>query len=55
VRSILTQVLERATLRVPEWPADTPPRGRVGEHGPELAELLDTLQGLARRHPAATW
>jgi ring-1,2-phenylacetyl-CoA epoxidase subunit PaaC len=55
VRSVLTQVLERATLRVPEWPADTPPRGRVGEHGPELAELLDTLQGLARRHPAATW
>jgi ring-1,2-phenylacetyl-CoA epoxidase subunit PaaC len=55
VRSVLTQVLERATLRVPEWPADTPPRGRVGEHGPELAELLGTLQGLARQHPAATW
>ena len=55
VRSVLTQVLERATLRVPEWPADTPPRGRVGEHGPELSELLGTLQGLARQHPAATW
>jgi ring-1,2-phenylacetyl-CoA epoxidase subunit PaaC len=55
VRSVLTQVLEHATLRVPEWPADTPPRGRVGEHGPELAELLGTLQGLARQHPAATW
>ena len=55
VSSVLTQVLDRATLRVPEWPADTAPRGRVGEHGPELAELLGTLQGLARQHPAATW
>ncbi|MGY1760975.1 1,2-phenylacetyl-CoA epoxidase subunit PaaC [Geodermatophilus sp. SYSU D00779] len=55
VSSVLTQVLDRATLRVPGWPADTAPRGRVGEHGPELAELLGTLQGLARQHPAATW
>ena len=55
VRHVLTEVLERATLTVPAWPADTPPRGRVGEHGPELAELLGTLQGLARQHPAATW
>ncbi len=55
VSSVLTQVLDQATLRVPEWPADTAPRGRVGEHGPELAELLGTLQGLARQHPAATW
>ena len=55
VRDVLRTVLERATLTVPEWPADTPPRGRVGEHGPELTELLATLQGLARQHPAATW
>jgi ring-1,2-phenylacetyl-CoA epoxidase subunit PaaC len=55
VHSVLTQVLERATLRVPDWPADATPRGRVGEHGPELTALLDTLQGLARQHPAATW
>ncbi|SDC59990.1 ring-1,2-phenylacetyl-CoA epoxidase subunit PaaC [Geodermatophilus telluris] len=55
VHDVLTTVLERATLRVPAWPADTPPRGRAGEHGPELAALLETLQGLARRHPAATW
>jgi ring-1,2-phenylacetyl-CoA epoxidase subunit PaaC len=55
VSSVLTQVLDQATLRVPEWPADSAPRGRVGEHGPELAELLGTLQGLARQHPAATW
>ena len=55
VRAVLTQVLERATLAVPDWPADAPPRGRLGEHGPELTELLGTLQGLARQHPAATW
>ncbi len=55
VRSVLTEVLGRATLRLPDWPADAPPRGRLGEHGPELTELLDGLQGLARRHPAATW
>ena len=55
VHSVLTQVLDQATLRVPDWPADVPPRGRVGEHGPELTALLDTLQGLARQHPAATW
>jgi len=55
VHAVLTEVLERATLTVPEWPADASPRGRLGEHGPELAELLDVLQGLAREHPAATW
>jgi ring-1,2-phenylacetyl-CoA epoxidase subunit PaaC len=55
VHEVLGQVLERATLRVPDWPADAPPRARLGEHGPELTELLDTLQGLARQHPAATW
>jgi ring-1,2-phenylacetyl-CoA epoxidase subunit PaaC len=55
VRGVLTQVLERATLRVPAWPGDAPPRGRLGQHGPELGELLGTLQGLARQHPAATW
>jgi ring-1,2-phenylacetyl-CoA epoxidase subunit PaaC len=55
VRSVLTQVLDQATLRVPDWPADVPPRGRAGEHGPELTGLLQTLQGLARQHPAATW
>jgi ring-1,2-phenylacetyl-CoA epoxidase subunit PaaC len=55
VVSVLTTVLERATLRVPDWPQPAPPRGRVGEHGPELTEVLSTLQGLAREHPAATW
>ena len=55
VREVLTTVLQRATLRVPEWPDDAPPRGRDGVHGEELTELLTELQGLAREHPAATW
>jgi ring-1,2-phenylacetyl-CoA epoxidase subunit PaaC len=55
VHGVLTQVLEQATLQVPAWPADAPPRGREGEHGPALIELLVGLQGLARQHPAATW
>ncbi len=55
VRDVLTEVLTRATLRVPAWPAAAPPRGRVGDHGPELAELLGVLQGVARAHPETTW
>jgi ring-1,2-phenylacetyl-CoA epoxidase subunit PaaC len=55
VRDVLTTVLERATLTVPAWPAEGPSRGRLGEHGAELTELLAGLQGLAREHPAATW
>jgi ring-1,2-phenylacetyl-CoA epoxidase subunit PaaC len=55
VRGVLTEVLTRATLVVPPWPAGSAPRGREGRHGPEVAELLSVLQGLARRHPAATW
>jgi ring-1,2-phenylacetyl-CoA epoxidase subunit PaaC len=55
VRDVLTQVLEKATLTVPPWPDDAAPRGRLGEHGPELADLLGPLQSLAREHPAATW
>jgi ring-1,2-phenylacetyl-CoA epoxidase subunit PaaC len=55
VAGVLTQVLRQATLDVPAWPADAPPRGRSGQHGAELPELLGTLQGLARQHPAATW
>jgi ring-1,2-phenylacetyl-CoA epoxidase subunit PaaC len=55
VRDVLTSVLTDATLDVPAWPDDAAPRGRLGEHGPELPELLASLQGLAREHPAATW
>ena len=55
VRDVLTEVLEKATLTVPPWPDDVAPRGRLGEHAPELADLLGPLQSLARQHPAATW
>ena len=55
VRSVLTAVLDQATLQVPDWPADVPPRGRLGIRTPEAVVLLATLQGLARQHPAATW
>jgi ring-1,2-phenylacetyl-CoA epoxidase subunit PaaC len=55
VRGVLTEVLSRATLAVPGWPADVPARGRTGQHSPELGTLLTELQGLARQHPAATW
>jgi ring-1,2-phenylacetyl-CoA epoxidase subunit PaaC len=55
LREVLTHVLGRSTLRVPPWPEPAPPRGRLGQHGPEVAELVGTLQSLARLHPAATW
>jgi ring-1,2-phenylacetyl-CoA epoxidase subunit PaaC len=55
VRDVLAEVLGRATLAVPTPPEDREPAGRLGRHGPELTELLSTLQGLAREHPAATW
>jgi ring-1,2-phenylacetyl-CoA epoxidase subunit PaaC len=55
VRDVLTVVLSRATIAVPPWPEDDRPRRRGGDHGPELAELLEGLQGLARTHPGATW
>ncbi|MCZ2805494.1 phenylacetate-CoA oxygenase subunit PaaC [Modestobacter sp. VKM Ac-2983] len=55
VRDVLTLVLERATLTVPEWPAPQPSRGRAGEHSAEFTALLTELQSTAREHPAATW
>ena len=55
VTSVLTQVLDQATLQLPAWPEDTPPRGRTGQYCPDRTELLGTLQGLARRHPEAAW
>jgi ring-1,2-phenylacetyl-CoA epoxidase subunit PaaC len=55
LREVLTHVLQQATLQVPAEPEPAPPRGRLGQHGPEVAELVGTLQSLAREHPAATW
>jgi ring-1,2-phenylacetyl-CoA epoxidase subunit PaaC len=55
VRGVLDEVLARATLTVPDAPADREPAGRLGRHGPDLTALLSTFQGLARQHPAASW
>jgi ring-1,2-phenylacetyl-CoA epoxidase subunit PaaC len=55
VCGVLADVLAQATLTAPRWPDDAPPAGREGRHGPGLAALLGTLQGLAREHPAASW
>ena len=53
---MLTQVLERATLRVPDWPADAAAaRPRSASTGRSWPSCSATLQGLAREHPAATW
>ena len=29
--------------------------GRQGNHGPELVDLLEAMQGIFRSDPAATW
>jgi ring-1,2-phenylacetyl-CoA epoxidase subunit PaaC len=55
VLDVLSEVLTRATLPVPAAPGAAAPAGRLGVHGPELAELVGTLQALARQHPDATW
>jgi ring-1,2-phenylacetyl-CoA epoxidase subunit PaaC len=55
VLAVLDAVLHRATIQPPPWPGAARPRGRLGEHGPEVPDLLAGLQGLARRHPEATW
>ena len=53
---MLTEVLERATLRVPGWPADAPPaRPRSASTVRSWPSCSAALQGLAREHPAATW
>ncbi len=50
VRGVVTQ----ATLTWPDV-APAPGGGRRGEHTPDLAEMLDEMQGLHRAHPGATW
>lgn len=58
VEEVLAQVIERATLSVP----DVPPAGTVGGlggrqgvHTEKLDHALVVMQALARRHPGATW
>lgn len=56
--AVLAQVLERATLAVP----DLPPvgtiggrSGRQGVHTERLGHVLAEMQSVARAHPGATW
>jgi ring-1,2-phenylacetyl-CoA epoxidase subunit PaaC len=48
---VLAQVLDAATLRRPGPVPEHEPTG----HGPELAEILDEMQGLARTISGGTW
>jgi ring-1,2-phenylacetyl-CoA epoxidase subunit PaaC len=50
----LTQVVERATLAVPEV-ASALGGGRQGLHTEHLGHLLAEMQHLHRSHPGATW
>ncbi len=54
VHGVLAQVLEAATLDTPAVAA-AEGGGRDGRHGPELAEMLEEMQSVARAHPEATW
>lgn len=54
VDAVLGEVLTAAGLPEPDVTAD-PGGGRNGRHAPELADLLDELQSVARAHPGATW
>ena len=56
--AVLDQVLDAATLTRPDRPAMGPLGGRGGRQGVHteaLGHVLDQMQGLARRHPGATW
>ncbi|OZM78167.1 phenylacetate-CoA oxygenase subunit PaaI [Pseudonocardia sp. MH-G8] len=56
--AVLDQVLAAATLTRPDRPAMGPLGGRGGRQGVHteaFGHVLDQMQGLARRHPGATW
>ncbi|MBO0872149.1 MAG: phenylacetate-CoA oxygenase subunit PaaC [Pseudonocardia sp.] len=58
VTAVLTHVLARATLAVPDRPPAGPIGGRGGRdglHTEALGHLLAEMQSLARAHPDATW
>src|SRR4051812_33120778 len=48
---VLAQVLDAATLRHP----GPVPEHEPSAHGPELAQILDEMQGLARTIPGGVW
>lgn len=55
---VVARVLDAATLTRPDRPAAGTIGGRGGRQGVHteaLGHVLDVLQGLARRHPGATW
>ena len=55
VHDVLVQVLTAATLEAPAAFPEPVLAGRSGDHGPELAPLLQEMQEVARAHPEATW
>ncbi|WP_028927131.1 1,2-phenylacetyl-CoA epoxidase subunit PaaC [Pseudonocardia acaciae] len=58
VTAVLTHVLHRATLSLPERPPAGPIGGRSGRdglHTEALGHVLAEMQSLARAHPDATW
>ncbi|ETX29783.1 1,2-phenylacetyl-CoA epoxidase subunit PaaC [Roseivivax isoporae] len=52
---IVTEVLEEATLGVPEGRADVQKGGRQGRHTEHLGYLLAEMQFLQRAYPGAEW
>ena len=55
---VVAQVLDAATLTVPEAPAVAAVGGRTGRdgvHTERMGYLLAELQSVARAHPGATW
>ncbi|KQX61748.1 1,2-phenylacetyl-CoA epoxidase subunit PaaC [Angustibacter sp. Root456] len=54
VLQVVRGVVTEATLTLPDV-APEAGGGRRGEHTPDLAEMLDEMQGLHRAHPGATW
>ncbi|MBE3000491.1 phenylacetate-CoA oxygenase subunit PaaC [Nocardiopsis sp. HNM0947] len=55
VHDVLAQVLTTATLGEPGPFPEPAVAGRKGDHGPELAPLLEEMQQVAREHPEASW
>jgi len=54
-RAMVTEVLERATLPVPEEAPSTGIGYRRGEHTEHLGLMLAEMQVLQRTHPGAEW
>jgi ring-1,2-phenylacetyl-CoA epoxidase subunit PaaC len=52
---VVAQVLDAATLTVPQTASVGGAGGRAGVHGERMGFLLAELQSVARAHPGATW